>query len=196
MRASLANSAGIFLGPDYAGDLTRPGIGLYGGNPFVNAPNPMTPVVTLEAPILQIRHVPETETVGYGRTYTARRARRIATLPVGYADGYVRAIGNRGHVWGAGRRLPVVGRVSMDLMTVDISESPENALKPGDFVELIGAHITADEAGQAGGTFAYEMLTNLGKRYARHYTGLAEDSTGGEAQRLADAAHRPLGIGG
>ncbi|MFP3945153.1 MAG: alanine racemase [Alphaproteobacteria bacterium] len=193
---SLANSAGIFLGPDYAGDLTRPGIGLYGGNPFVNAPNPMTPVVTLEAPILQIRHVPEHETVGYGRTYTARRARRIATLPVGYADGYVRAIGNHGHVWGAGRRLPVVGRISMDLMTIDITEAPGNALRPGDNVELIGTHITVDEAGQAGGTFAYEMLTNLGKRYVRRYTGSAGHSTPEEADRPAAAARGPAGIGG
>lgn len=196
VRTSLANSAGIFLGPDYAGGLTRPGIGLYGGNPFVSAPNPMTPVVTLEAPILQIRHVPESETVGYGRTYTARRARRIATLPVGYADGYVRAIGNRGHVWGAGRRLPVVGRISMDLMTIDITETPEDALRPGDDVELIGTHVTADEIGQAGGTFAYEMLTSLGKRYARRYTGLQGDNAPEEEAGPADAARRPAGIGG
>lgn len=193
---SLANSAAIFLGPDYAADLTRPGIGIYGGNPFVNAPNPMTPVVTLEAPIIQIRHVPEGESVGYGRTYRAGRSRRIATLPVGYADGYVRAIGNRGHVWGAGRRLPVVGRVSMDLMTVDISEVPENALKPGDFVELIGTRVSADEAGQAGGTFSYEMLTNLGKRYVRRYQGetgeaARNDEPGGERSKRIPEAGPP-----
>jgi alanine racemase len=166
---SLANSAGLFLGEAFASDLARPGCALYGINPTPGRPNPMRPVVTLRAPILQVRAIAAGATVGYGATFTAARPTRIATVAAGYADGYPRALSGRaiGHV--AGRAVPLVGRVSMDLLTFDVTDAPE--AMPGAWVTLIGpaAGLTADDLAAAAGTIGYEILTRLGARYRRDY---------------------------
>jgi alanine racemase len=170
--ASLANSAGIFLGPDYAFDLVRPGIALYGGCAVNGAPNPMRPVVTLDARILQVRDVPPGETVGYGAAETVGRPSRIAVVGVGYADGYLRRAGATDARRGAsgflrGRTVPLVGRVSMDLMAFDVTDVP-NATR-GEWIELFGPHIAIDDVAAAAETIGYELLTGLGRRHARTY---------------------------
>lgn len=164
---SFANSAGIFLGPDFASDLARPGCALYGINPTPGAPNPMRQVLRLTVPILQIRAVPEGVTVGYGATWTARRPTRIATIAAGYADGYLRSLSSRGIGILAGRPVPLVGRVSMDLITLDVTDAPEAAV--GDRVEMIGPQQTPDAVAHLAGTIGYEVLTALGSRYRRRY---------------------------
>jgi alanine racemase len=173
--ASLANSSAIFLGASYLYDLTRPGCALYGVNPTPAKPNPMQGAVTLSAPILQVRSIDRGETVGYGATFRAGGPMRIATIGVGYADGYPRALGGQGEAVLAGQRIPVVGRVSMDLTTLDVTALPEDIAKPGALVELIGPDMPVDEVARAAGTIGYEILTQLGHRYARFYTGQAED---------------------
>jgi alanine racemase len=175
VTSSLANSSGIFLGASAHGDLVRPGYALYGGNPLPGQPNPMTPAVRLEGRIVQIRTVGKGATVGYNATWTAADTARIAVVSVGYADGYVRAAagadGRPGaQVIVAGRRCGVVGRISMDLMTVDITALPEHAARRGDFVTLIGGDITIDDLAEWTGTIGYEVLTNLGARYHRVWT--------------------------
>ena len=164
---SLANSAGIFLGPDFASDLARAGAALYGLNPTPGRENPMRQVVSLAAPVIQVREIPAGATVGYGATWTAQRPSRIATVAVGYADGYLRALSGRavGHV--SGRAVPLVGRVSMDLVTFDVTGAPEAV--PGTMVELIGAAETPDDLAARAGTIGYEILTALGERYRREY---------------------------
>jgi alanine racemase len=169
--ASLANSAGILSGPDFAFDLVRPGIALYGAE-AVEGRSPLRPVVTLEAPILQIREAAPGETVGYGATQTLRRPTRLAILSLGYADGYLRAASSSDSRRGAeaavaGRRAPLVGRVSMDLTAVDVTDIPDAAR--GTLVELIGPTIPVDEVARAAGTIGYEVLTRLGNRLIRHY---------------------------
>jgi alanine racemase len=168
-RTSIGNSAGTLLDAAFRGDLVRLGIGLYGGNPFSGRPNPMEGVVTLTAPILQIREIAARETVGYGATYIARPPARIAVVGIGYADGYPRSLGNIGTAAVAGRRVPVVGRVSMDLISVDIGALPRDAARVGDAVELIGATVGIDEVAAAAGTISYEVLTGLGPRVVRDY---------------------------
>ncbi|MSP67354.1 MAG: alanine racemase [Alphaproteobacteria bacterium] len=167
--ASLANSSGIFLGTGYHFDLVRPGIALYGGNPLLPRPNPMREVVRLEARILQVRNVDRGTTVGYGATHTVPRRGRIATVGAGYADGYVRSLGNAGFAAVGDVRVPIVGRVSMDLITLDVSALPATATEPGTPVTLIGGACPIDEVAAAGGTIAYELLTSLGQRYHRRY---------------------------
>lgn len=174
ITTSLANSSGILLGEGYHCDLVRPGAALYGVNPTPGKRNPMRPVVTLQARIAQLRHVPRGETVGYDATWTARRASRIAVLAVGYADGYPRAASSSDSTPGAdviiaGRRCPVAGRISMDLMAVDVSALPEGTVKRGDLATLIGEEITVDEVAANSGTIGYEILTRLGHRYRRVY---------------------------
>jgi alanine racemase len=174
--ASLANSSGVFLGASAHCDLVRPGYALYGGNPLPGQANPMTPVVDLKSRIVQIRNVQKGDTVGYGCAWTAPESARIAVVPVGYADGYMRAGGGvDGHpgaqVIIAGRRCRIVGRISMDLTTVDITALPEHAARRGDPVTLIGGDITIDDLGEWTGTIGYEVLTNLGTRYHRVWTG-------------------------
>lgn len=164
---SLAASSAMFLGPGYASDLARPGAALYGLNPTPGRPNPMRPVVTLTAPILQLREIPAGATVGYGATWVAKRDSRIATVAAGYADGYLRSLSGQGWAMLAGVRVPMVGRVSMDLLTFDVTAAPPPA--PGDSLVLIGPGVTADDLGLAGGTIGYEMLTGLGKRYHRRW---------------------------
>jgi alanine racemase len=174
--ASLSNSSGIYLGAQFQFDMVRPGAALYGVNPTPEADNPMQPVVELKARIIQIRNVERGETVGYGGTWTARRPTKLAIVSSGYADGYFRAAsandGTRGaEVMVAGKRCPVAGRISMDLIAVDITDLPANAARRGHMVTLIGEGITVDELAHHFGTIGYEVLTSLGRRYARVYKG-------------------------
>lgn len=174
--ASLANSSGIFLGAPFQFDLVRPGAALYGVNPTPEADNPMQQVVDLKARIVQIRNVERGESVGYGGTWTARRPTKLAIIAVGYADGYFRAAssndGTRGaEVIVAGKRCPVAGRISMDLIAIDITDLPPNAARRGHMVTLLGEGITVDELAHHFGTIGYEVLTSLGRRYARIYKG-------------------------
>ncbi|MEO0822462.1 MAG: alanine racemase [Pseudomonadota bacterium] len=162
---SLAATGGTLMGAAFHHDLTRPGIGLYGGLPFADA----APVVRLDVPIIQIREVARGEPVGYGAAWTATRPSRIATLAIGYADGLIRAAGNRATAHLAGRALPYAGRVSMDLITLDVTDCPEAA--EGAMVELLGPGCSVDRLATAAGTIGYEILTSLGARYARVYTG-------------------------
>ena len=168
-RASLANSSGIFLGPAFHYDLCRPGVALYGVNPVPGRANPMAPVVTLEAPVLQVHDVTAPGTVGYGATYPTRPGMRIATVPVGYADGYPRSAGNRARARIAGCQVPLAGRVSMDLITLDVSALPAGAVRPGTVVTLIGGPDGVDALAAAAATIGYEILTRLGSRFARRY---------------------------
>jgi alanine racemase len=174
-KTSIGNSAGILLGGEHCGDLVRPGIGLYGGNPCAAGANPMEPVVTLEGRILQMRTVTEATTVGYGATHVAMPPCRLAVVGVGYADGYPRSLGNRCAAAFAGRRLPVVGRVSMDLMCLDASAVPPAQIAVGDYVELLGPAVPLDDVAAAAGTVGYEILTGLGQRLARRYVGACAD---------------------
>ena len=174
--ASLSNSSGIFLGAQFQFDMVRPGAALYGVNPTPEADNPMQPVVELKARIVQIRNVERGETVGYGGTWTARRPTRLAIVSAGYADGYFRAAssndGTRGaEVIVAGKRCPIAGRISMDLIAVDVTDLDKNAARRGHMVTLIGEGITVDELAHHFGTIGYEVLTSLGPRYARVYKG-------------------------
>ena len=172
--ASLANSGGTLNGSAFHYDLVRPGVALYGGNPLAGAPNPMAPVVTLEARVMQVREVDAGATVGYGATWTAERRSRIALVPVGYYDGYFRALSTTNaaggaKVWIGGSFAPVVGRVSMDMITVDVTDIAAEGVRRGTTVELIGRHISVDDVAQWAGTIPYEVLTSLGARYARVY---------------------------
>ncbi|MCK1364997.1 alanine racemase [Bradyrhizobium sp. 62] len=174
--AALANSSGVFLGAPFQFDMVRPGAALYGVNPTPEADNPMQPVVDLKARIVQIRNIERGESVGYGGTWTARRPTKLAIIAVGYADGYFRAAssndGTRGaEVIVAGKRCPVAGRVSMDLIAIDITDLPPNAARRGHMVTLLGEGITVDELAHHFGTIGYEVLTSLGRRYARIYKG-------------------------
>jgi len=174
--ASLSNSSGVFLSPQFQFDMVRPGAALYGVNPTPEADNPMQPVVELKARIVQIRNIERGESVGYGGTWTARRPTRLAVVSAGYADGYFRAGGSNDGTRGAevmvaGKRCPVAGRISMDLMAVDITDLPHNAARRGHMVTLIGEGITVDELAHHFGTIGYEVLTSLGPRYARIYKG-------------------------
>src|ERR1700744_251590 len=174
--ASLSNSSGIYLGPQFQFDVVRPGAALYGVNPTPEADNPMQPVVNLKARIVQIRNVERGESVGYGGTWTTRRPTRLAIVSSGYADGYFRAAsandGTRGaEVVVAGKRCPVAGRISMDLVAVDVTDLPASAVRRGHMVTLIGEGISVDELAHHFGTIGYEVMTNLGPRYARVYKG-------------------------
>jgi alanine racemase len=166
---SLANSSGIFLGPEYHFDLLRPGAALYGINPLPGQPNPMLPVVTLHARILQTRRIDALQTVGYGGAWRSARPSRVATIALGYADGYFRTLINRTHVHLAGHRVPVIGRISMDLVTLDVTDVPEAEAQVGALVEVLGPHISPDDLAEHARTNAYEVMTALGRRYARVY---------------------------
>ncbi|KMO33716.1 alanine racemase [Methylobacterium aquaticum] len=168
IRASLANSSGDFL-PSCRADLARPGYALYGGNPRPGRDNPMRPVVRLEAGILQIREVAAGETAGYNARWTAPGPRRLATLSLGYADGFPRASTGRGEAVVGGARCPFVGNVSMDLIILDVTGAPREALFRGAPATLIGDGLDLDAVGRSAGTIGYEILTNLGRRYERIY---------------------------
>lgn len=174
--ASLSNSSGVYLGPQFQFDLVRPGAALYGINPTPEADNPMQGVLELKARIVQLRNVDKGESVGYGGTWTARRPTRLAIVSAGYADGYFRAGGSNDGTRGAevvvaGKRCPIAGRVSMDLMAIDVTDLEKNAARRGHMATLIGEGITVDELAHHFGTIGYEVLTSLGPRYARVYKG-------------------------
>jgi alanine racemase len=174
--SSIAASSGIFLGNPAHCDMVRPGAALYGVNPTPGKSNPMQPVVELKVHVLTVRNVGKGETVGYGGVWTARHASRLAILAAGYADGYLRSASATDEAPGtdvmvAGKRCPVVGRISMDLMAVDISALPDKAVRRGDLVALIGDDVTLDDVGNKAGTIGYEILTSLGRRYHRVYRG-------------------------
>ncbi|MGF1550881.1 MAG: alanine racemase [Paracoccaceae bacterium] len=164
-RRSLAATGGILLGEGFHHDETRPGIGLYGGFPFEAA----EPVVTLTAPIIQIREVRPGEAVGYGATWSPRTPARVATVSLGYADGLIRATSNRARASLAGQRLPYAGRVSMDLVCLDVTHCAEAV--EGASVEIIGPDAPLDTVAEAAGTIGYELLVALGGRYQRSYSG-------------------------
>ena len=168
---SLANSSGIFLGSDFHFDLARPGAALYGINPTPGRPNPMAEVVRLQAKIIQVRDVDSPQTVGYGATHRVAGPGRIATIPVGYADGYRRSLGGCGSVAINGEVVPVVGRISMDLVTLDVSALSTEAALPGAVVDVIGGPRPVDSVAADAGTIAYEILANLGDRFRRRYLG-------------------------
>jgi len=174
--ASLANSGGILLGPAYRLDMVRAGVALYGGNPVPAGPAPTAPVVHLRGRVAQLREVAEGETIGYGATFRCTRPSRIALVAAGYGDGYFRRLGRTSDGPGAdvaidGVRAPVVGRVSMDSLAVDVTDLAPGRVRRGDLVELIGEHIGVDEIAAKAGTIGYEVLTSLGARYARRYAG-------------------------
>ena len=174
LPASLANSSGMFLDPAPIYDLGRPGYALYGGNPTPGRPNPMRPVVTLTVAIQQIRSIEAGATCGYNAQWTARRPTRLATLLIGYADGLPRGAGATdakpgAEVAVAGRRSALVGRVSMDLTIVDVTDLPEDAVRPGDPVEFFGPTIDLDDFAARSGTIGYHLLTSLGSRHQRDY---------------------------
>ena len=174
--ASLANSSGIFLGSEFRHDLVRPGIALYGGNPVAPGANPMLPVAHLEGTVLQVREIQAGESVGYGATWRATRQTRIAVLGAGYKDGVPRSLSSRAtngpaQAWIGGRRCPVIGRISMDMMAVDVTEVPVDRCRRGTRAELIGRNIAIDETAEWAGTISYELLTRLGQRFTRLYSG-------------------------
>ncbi|WFU10011.1 alanine racemase [Rhizobium sp. CB3090] len=180
IEASFANSAGIFLGSEYHFDLTRPGIAIYGGQAVNGRVNPMRPVATAEARIIQTRMVKAGETVSYGGALQLTRDSRLAIVSAGYADGYMRSqssggvplrqtgiAGGQGFI--AGHKVPVAGRITMDLTIFDVTDVPEKLVRAGDYIELFGKNILVDDAARAAGTIGYEMLTGLGLRHERRY---------------------------
>ena len=169
--ASLANSSGVFLGPAYHYDLARPGVALYGVNPTPGAPNPMRQVVSLQAKILQVREIDAPQSVGYGAAHRVAGPTRLATLGVGYADGYLRSLSNRGSALIGDTRVAVVGRVSMDLITLDVTAAPRDLAQPGAVVDLLEPEDGLDRLAEQAGTIGYEILTALGRRYHRVYLG-------------------------
>jgi len=166
---SLVASSGIFLDGSYHFDIARPGAALYGIGPTTGQPNPMRQAIRLSGKILQLRYVDTDSTVGYGATHRMTRAGRVATIGAGYADGVLRALGNRGHAVVDGHRVPMVGRVSMDLLTIDVTDVPEKSVQPGCSVDLIGPGNDIDAAAADAGTIGYELLTRLGPRLAKRY---------------------------
>jgi alanine racemase len=178
--SSLSASAGIFLGSDYHFDLTRPGISIYGGEAVSGLANPMRPVVTAEARVIQVRTVKAGQSVSYGRAMQLTRDSRLAVVSAGYADGYMRSqssggvplrqiLPQGGHGFIAGRRVPVAGRITMDLTIFDITDLPDNAITAGDYVELFGSNVAVDEVARSAGTIGYEILTSMGLRHERRY---------------------------
>ncbi|MDZ7601445.1 MAG: alanine racemase [Hoeflea sp.] len=180
IEASLANSGGIHLGASAHHQLTRPGIALYGGEPVNGVENRMRPVVTAEARVLVVRHAKAGQSVSYGAAHVLARDSRIAVCGVGYADGFHRAGSGAGvplrravaeGAFGAinGVRVPVIGKITMDLTMFDLTDLPDGAVRPGDWIELMGPTINVEEAATAAGTISYELLTSLGRRYGRSY---------------------------
>ncbi|MDH3642913.1 MAG: alanine racemase [Gammaproteobacteria bacterium] len=166
VRTSIGNSAGLLLGASFSGDLGRPGIGLYGGNPFAERANPMNCVATLSAQVLQVREVPAGSALGYGASYVAPHDLAVATVGLGYADGLPRVLSNRGAVSVNGERCAIVGRISMDLTLIDVTGIE---IAAGDWVQIFGAELSVDEVGGLADSFAYELLTGIGRRVERVY---------------------------
>lgn len=168
--ASLAKSGAIFLGDDYHYQMVRPGIGLHGINPTTNQENPLLPVVSLWAKVYQVQDVVRGQTIGYSQTFQVKAPMKIATITLGYADGYPWTLANKGYVYFGDYQAPVVGRISMDLMTVDVTHVPEAFVHNGAWAQIIGQEMTVDRLAQAAGTVPYEVLLGLGKRFQRIYT--------------------------
>lgn len=176
IRTSLAASSGSFLGPDYHFGMIRPGAALYGVNPVPGSPNPMRPVIRLQGRIVQTRWIDAGASVGYGAHFIAAVRSRIATVGIGYADGLLRASGGRGHATlssGDGTLLPIIGRISMDSLALDVTVLGDAMLPAGTGIDLIGPHRSLEDAAGAAGTIGYEILTALGRRYHRHHLGQA-----------------------
>jgi len=167
--ASLAASAGIELGRDYRFDLVRPGLAIYGGNPIATRPNPYRTVAVLTGRVLQVRHIDEGETVGYGAAFTAARPSTLVTVAAGYADGIIRAMGTKGRAAIGGVYVPFAGRISMDLIVLDATDVPAAALARGAEVEFLGDTVTLEEVADAAGTITHEVLASLGPRAHRVY---------------------------
>lgn len=167
--ASLANSSGVFLGDAYHYDLARPGAALYGINPTPGLDNPMRAMVRLQAKVVQTREIGDGVGIGYGYASRARATMRLATISLGYADGWHRRA--MGAAFFRGARLPFAGRVSMDSIILDITSLAPGALKPGDLVDLIGPEQSVDQVAEHAGTIGYEILTGLGARFHRRYVG-------------------------
>jgi alanine racemase len=168
-RRSLANSSGVFLGPAFHFDLARVGVALYGANPVPGTPSPMAQVVKLQGRILQVRSVDTSRTVGYGATHRVSRPSRIATIALGYADGYPLSMSNLGIAYIDDHEIPVVGRVSMDLTTVDVTDLPEGLAAPGRLVDFIGPRTSVDAVADRAQTIPYAIMTGLGRRLHRIY---------------------------
>ena len=168
-QKSLANSSGLFRNPQYHYDMVRPGYSLYGGNPTPETTNPMQNVVTLHSRILQIRECKKGQSIGYGATHEFNKDTRTATLALGYADGFLRSNSAKAVVYYEGQPCPVLGRVSMDLVSIDISHIKEKQPQQGEAIEILGDHQTVDDLANSAGTIGYEILTSLGKRYKRRY---------------------------
>ncbi|MDR3325766.1 MAG: alanine racemase [Rhodospirillaceae bacterium] len=166
---SLAASSGIFLGSEWHADLCRPGAALYGIQKHNTNSKPMNPVVQLDGKIIQIHDIDVGESVGYGATYTAKNPGKLAIVAVGYADGLFRSMENRGYGYFKEYKVPLVGRVSMDLTAFDITDLPHGIAKPGTTINLIGPNNSVNDLGQTAGTIGYEILTSLGYRYNRRY---------------------------
>jgi len=178
LRASLANSAATLALPAFHYDLVRPGIAVYGGAALAHGPNPMRPVAHLEGRVVQLRAVAAGEPVGYGAAAHPARDSRVAIVGLGYADGFPRSAGSAdarpgGFGWYRGRRVPLLGRVSMDLVAYDVTEVPVGEIGRGSWIEIFGANVAVDEVAAAAGTIGYELLTHLGRRYARRTSGAA-----------------------
>ncbi len=179
VRLSLANSAGVFLGPDFHYDMVRAGASIYGLNVLNQEQSRMKQAAHLYAKILQVRDVEKAATVGYDATYRVSRPSRIATIATGYADGYLRTGGRLttkdkrplAAAYIGDTAVPLVGRVSMDLITLDVSDIPESAAQPGTFVELMGEHFSTDDLADVAGTIGYEVLARMGQRHHRIYRG-------------------------
>ena len=174
LPASLAASSGIFLGRRFHFDFVRPGAALYGINPQPDTPNPLRQVVRLKGRILQVREVERGESVGYGAAHVMERPGRLATVAVGYADGWLRSLSHRGSGRLGGKRLPLLGRVSMDLVVFDVTAADPSLARPGGFIELLDDDYGVDAAAADAGTIGYEILTALGRRYHRAYRGAPE----------------------
>jgi alanine racemase len=168
---SIGNSAGSLLGAESSGDMARMGIALFGGNPYLDKQHAAKPVLRIQSRILQLREITEPTPVGYGATWTAPPGSRIATVGTGYADGYPWSLGNRGVAAVGGRRVPVVGRVSMDLITLDVTGLPDERVQPGCLVDLIGPDVSLEEVAERAGTINYEILTRLSQRARRLFIG-------------------------
>ncbi|MET1415108.1 alanine racemase [Roseibium sp. HPY-6] len=174
IQRSLANSAGVLMGPEYHFDLVRPGISLYGGQAIDDTPNPMTPVAKVEARIMIVRNVPAGDTIGYGAMHTAKRTLRNAVVAAGYADGMLRRAGSTderpgGFAMIEGHKAPILGRISMDMITLDVTDIPDHLVKRGAFVEMLGPNVAAADLAAYAETIDYEYLTSLGQRFHRVY---------------------------
>lgn len=178
---SLANSAGVLLGHEFHFDLVRPGIALFGGKPIDGKPNPMRPVAKVEAKIMIVRDVPACDTIGYGASQTARTPLKNAVVAAGYADGLLRRAGScddrpGGFAMISGHKAPILGRISMDMITLDVTHVPEHLLKRGAYVEMLGPNVAAADLAAYAETIDYEFLTSLGRRFERVYGPLSEST--------------------